>query len=434
MSGNVIAFNTTEQTLLFDLTYSFSLRTLFSMKNKSYWSRAIILVDMNAFFASVEQLDNPTLQKKPVVVTNGEKGSCIITASYEARAYGVKTGMRLHEAIKRCPELIRCPSRPQRYIEVSKKIMEALECVTPDLEIFSIDEAFLDVTRCQSLYGDPIKIAQLAKATVWEALQLPCSVGLSGDKTTAKYAAKRKKPNGLTVILPWEAKATLSKVPVTELCGISYGIGNFLKKYGVIYCGDIEKIPIGILAKRFGNLGRRIWYMCQGADPDPVNTQQNPAKTMGHGKVLPPLTHDEALILTYFQHMSEKVAARLRRHQACAQLFFIGFKQFDRSWAGQKCKVTYPTNDGQTIYVLAKKVFALYWHRHTTVLQVQITALDPHPRMLQGDLFEQIDSEQQARHEIIDKINQRFGELKLAPARLLKKSEMPNVIGPCQKE
>lgn len=402
--------------------------------SKKHWTRAIILVDMNAFFASVEQLDEPSLRKKPVVVTNGDKGSCIITASYEARAFGIKTGMRLQEALQRCPKLIRRPSRPLRYTEVSRNIMTALENVTPDLEIFSIDEAFLDVTHCQSLHGNPIKIGKLTKQTVWEASHLLCSVGVSGDKTTAKYAAKCEKPDGFTVIPPWEAKETLKNVPVTELCGIAHGIGNFLKQYGVTTCGDMEKVPIGILAKRFGNLGRRLWYMCQGADPEPLKTQHADAKSMGHGKVLPPNTKDEATIQTYFQHMSERLAARLRRHDLAAQLFFIGFKQFDGSWTGNKCQLAYPTDDGKSIYYLAQGILKKYWYPNTSVMQVQITALDPHPQMIQPDLFGAPDKRRRNINKTIDKINQRYGELKVAPARLLKRSEMPNVIGPCQKE
>jgi len=406
------------------------------MKNTSEnpWPRAIILVDMNAYFASVEQLDNPSLREKPVVVTNGNKGSCIITASYEARAFGIKTGMRLREAQQRCPRLIRCPSRPLRYTEVSKKIMKALENITPDLEIFSIDEAFLDVTHCQSLHGSPVKMGKLTKKMVWEASHLLCSVGVSGDKTTAKYAAKYEKPDGFTVIPPWEAEQTLKQVPVTELCGIAHGIGHFLKKYGVINCGDMKKIPISILAKRFGNLGRRIWYMCQGADPDPVKIGTADAKSMGHGKVLPPNTHDEMTIQTYLQHMSEKLAARLRRHEMAAHIFFIGFKQFDGSWAGNKCKLDYPTDDGKIIHYLAQRILKTYWHPNTNVMQVQITALDPHPQMIQPDLFGAPDKRRHKVNKAVDRINQRYGELKIAPARLLNRSEMPNVIGPCQKE
>jgi len=244
-----------------------------------HWPRAIILVDMNAFFAAIEQRDHPKWRSRPLAVTNGRTGTCIITSSYEARAHGVKTGMRLKEGRERCPGLIQCPARPGRYAEISTAIMSALQDITPDMEVFSVDEAFLDVTRCQQLLGSPERIARLAKRKVFEASGLLCSAGVSGDKTTAKYAAKLNKPDGLTVIPPWEAKARLHDVPVTDLCGINRGIGAFLAARGIFTCGDMAQLPIGVLAQRFGNPGRRIWYMAQGADPEPLHPDVPPPKS-----------------------------------------------------------------------------------------------------------------------------------------------------------
>ena len=155
------------------------------------WERAIILLDMNEFLsASIEQLDDSGLRNKPIAVTNGKQGTCVITASYEARAYGVKTGMRLNQARQLCPEIIQRPARPYRYADVSRRIMHAMHDITPDLEVFSVDEVFLDVTHCQRLYGDPITIGHSVKQKVFDVSGLPCSLGISGDKTTAKYAAK----------------------------------------------------------------------------------------------------------------------------------------------------------------------------------------------------------------------------------------------------
>lgn len=399
---------------------------------QSHWQRAIALVDMNAFFASVEQLDFPELRAQPIGVTNGKQGSCIITCSYEARAYGIKTGMRLREAKSLCPHIIQCPARPSRYAELSTRIMETLYDITPDLEIFSVDEAFLDLTRCQKLYGSPIKVAQMAKEKIFEATGLVCSVGLSGDKTTAKFAAKLKKPDGFEVILPWEAKERLKHVPVTELCGIAKGIGRFLGQYGVYTCGDMEKLPISILSKRFGNLGRRIWYMCQGADPEPIITHVPDPKSIGHGKVIPPNTTDKNILLTYFLHMSEKVARRLRRHDMQAQHFFIGLRGDDYGWIGCKEHLSSPTNDGQLIYRLCRQMLNLCWSGQPG-FQVQVTALDPKPYAQQMDMF---DIENKTRANInmsMDQVNEKYGEFVVHPARLLKRSTMPNVIAPAWK-
>lgn len=397
-----------------------------------YWSRAIILVDMNAFFASIEQRDHPELQSKPIAVTNGEQGSCVITCSYEARAFGVKTGMRLKQARQLCPELIQRPARPKRYAGTSKRIMQGLHDICPDIEIFSVDEAFLDVTHCQRLHGTPVRIGNMVKNKVYEISGLLCSVGISGDKTTAKYAAKLVKPDGLTVIPPWEAKQRLASVPVTELCGIAKGIGNFLAKYGVYTCGDMQHLPISILAKRFGNLGRRIWFMCQGADPDPIKQQVAAPKSMGHGKVMPPNTRDHKTILVYLLHMSEKLASRLRKHAMQAQTFFIGLRSYQVGWLGEKTRLAYPSNDGQVIYKMCCEVVARCWYQQA-VCQVQVTALDPKQANLQIDMFEQVNEHKQYINAVMDQINAQYGEFTLSPARLLKRSSMPNVIAPAWK-
>jgi DNA polymerase-4 len=249
--------------------------------SRQEWPRAIILADMNAFFASVEQQDHPEWQGLPVGITNGLQGTCIITSSYEARAYGIRTGMRVKEALKLCPDFIQCPARPQRYAGVSSNIMQSLQQITPYIEVFSVDEAFLDVTHCQKLHGRPEEIARRVKKIIYQVSGVLCSVGVSGDKTTAKYAAKLNKPDGLTVIPPWQSRQRLKEVPVTELCGIAGGIGRFLAEHGVHICGDMAKLPISVLARRFGNPGRRIWYMCQGADPDlnPLATAKSCRRT-----------------------------------------------------------------------------------------------------------------------------------------------------------
>ncbi len=399
---------------------------------QTHWQRAIALIDMNAFFASVEQLDFPELRGQPVGITNGKQGTCIITCSYEARAHGIKTGMRLREAKSLCPHIIQCPARPSRYAELSTRIMETLYDITPDLEIFSVDEAFLDLTHCQKLYGSAIKVAQMAKEKIFEVTGLPCSVGLSGDKTTSKFAAKLKKPNGFEVILPWEAKERLKNVPVTELCGIAKGIGRFLGQYGVYTCGDMEKLPISILSRRFGNIGRRIWYMCQGEDPEPIITHIPDPKSMGHGKVIPPNTMDKNILLTYFLHMSEKVARRLRRHEMQAQHFFIGLRAEDYGWIGCKERLASPTDDGQIIYRLCRQMLNLCWSGEPG-FQVQVTALDPKPYAQQLDMFT-IENKTRAKiNTSMDEVNEKYGEFVVHPARLLKRSTMPNVIAPAWK-
>ena len=403
-----------------------------STKNRSEtWPRAIALVDMNAFFASIEQRDYAEWRGRPVAITNGRQGTCIITCSYEARAYGIKTGMRLKQARQLCPELIQCPAHPERYAATSAAIMESLQDITPDIEIFSVDEAFLDITRCQRLLGTPPQIARLAKQKVFDVSGILCSIGVSGDKTTAKFAAKLNKPDGLTVIPPWEAAEWLREVPVTGLCGIAEGIGRFLAAHGVQTCGDMKKLPISVLASRFGNPGRRIWYMCQGQDPATLQQDVPAPKSIGHGKVVPPNTRDIEVLLTYLMHMSTKVGTRLRRHQLQAQNFSISLHT-GAGWLGGKLQSALPTNDGRQIMALCRRVIDAAWCGQG-VHQVQVTALNPVNTGSQLELFNATDNTQDEVNAVMDAVNRRYGELALAPARLLNRSSMPNVIAPAWK-
>jgi len=394
------------------------------------WARAIVFVDMDAFFASIEQQQRPELRGKPIGITNGLTGTCFITCSYEARAYGIKTGMRLKEARYLCPQVEQVPARAELYAKVSTEIMAALQAVTPDIEVFSVDEAFLDITHCQSIYKNPMHAGELAKKVIQEIGGLTCSVGVSGDKTTAKYAAKTVKPNGLLVVPPWQSREYLQNVPVTELSGIAGGIGEFLNDRKVYVCGDMVKLPIGELARRYGNLGRRIWYMAQGLDPEPLSKTVAAPKSIGHGKIMPPNTKKIRILKIYLHHMSEKVAVRLRKHALEARCFFIGFRTSDK-WLAGKFQVEQPTNDGQKIKMVANKVFSQW--AGEGVFQVQLTAIDLSPCGSQLSFFDVEDEQRQCLNQTMDKINERFGEFAIAPGTLLERSDMPNVISPSWK-
>ena len=274
-------------------------------------------------------------------------------------------------------------------------------------------------------------MARMAKQKIFEVSGLLSSAGVSGDKTTAKFAAKLNKPDGLTVIPPWEARQRLQNEPTTSLCGIAEGIGSFLAQHGAYTCGEVGTLPISVLARRFGNLGRRIWYMCQGEDPDKIHQDVPAPKSIGHGKVVPPGTRDRETILTYLLHMSEKVGARLRRHDMEAQHFYIGLR-IDGDWIGDKLRLTTPGNDGGAIYCLCRFMLETLWHGEV-VRQVQVTALDPQPCGQQLELFEDKDDTEAQVNAAVDNINQRYGEFTMAPARLLNRSTMPNVIAPAWK-
>ncbi|MCR4348105.1 MAG: DNA polymerase IV [Sulfuricaulis sp.] len=397
----------------------------------NYWPRAILHIDMNAFFASVEQRDFPELRGKPVGVTNGEVGTTLITCSYEARAFGVKTGMRVYEARRLCPKLIQRPARPKVYAAVSTRIMYALRDISPDIEVFSVDEAFIDVTHCQRLHGSPEHIAQLARQRIHDISGgLPCSIGLAGNKSTAKIASDLKKPNGLTLIPPWEARERLNEIPMEKLCGLGPHIAEFLSLYGARTCGDVARLPLTVLARRYGVTGKYLWLACQGRDTEPLLTEVAPPKSVGHGKVLPPHTASAPVIEVYLRHMCEKVAARLRRYDMQAGRLYVGLRlEASGETVDQLFALPYGPPDGKRLFGLALKFLRCRWQGEA-VTHVQVTALRLRGACGQLELFPARDNRVTRRVGAIDRINLRYGEFTVAPATLLERSTMPNVIAP----
>ena len=400
--------------------------------NSQHWPRCIAFVDMDAFFASIEQSDHPEYRGRPIGITNGLTGTCLITCSYEARAYGIHIGMRLKKARTLCPEVIQVASRPERYARVSTNIMAALQGITPDVEVFSVDEAYLDLTHCQGYWNlSPEAMGEMIRMHVHDVCKLPCTVGISGDKTTAKYAAKQNKPNGLAIIPPWEAQDRLKNIPVIELCGVNRGIAGFLARRGAITCGEVAKLPVSVLGDRFGNPGRRIWQMCQGKDPAPVETRITTPKSLGHGKIMPPDTKDRDIIYMYLVHMAEKLGTRLRQHSLVAQKYYAGLRTLE-GWIGDnRLKTTFPTNDSRPLIELCDRMIEECWHEEG-VFQVQVSALDPRPAKGQCELFEEEDRYHKL-NQVMDAINQRYGEFTLTRASLMHRSDMPNVIAPAWK-
>jgi DNA polymerase-4 len=234
------------------------------------------------------------------------------------------------------------------------------------------------------------------------------------------------------VVHPDESEVFLADAPIDELCGINKGIKRFFAKYGVLLCRDMKKIPISIPAKRFGHLGRRLWLMCQGKDPDLVHCIVPPPKSLGHGKVMPPNTTDKRVIETYLLHMGEKVAARLRHHSLQANTFFIGLRMQDWGWLGGQYRTGQITNDGKMIYRLIKQFLEEQWQGQP-VCQVQVTALSPSAEFEQFDLFYSTPVESKKLNSVVDAINHKYGEFTIAPAALLTRSKMPNVIAPAWK-
>lgn len=285
----------------------------------------VALVATEAFRISLERQDNPFLLGQPVAIMNGGSGAIVLEASSEAQMMGVRKGMTWAEAHQHCPGCMRVSANHSRYTEVSGRIMDALREISPEIEPVGPGEIFLDLTRCQSYYRhQPDLMGRLILDSVRGISGLSCSVGISGDKTTARWAARQRDSNGLTVIPPGDAENVLRDVPLAELCGLGPEVAAFFASYGVIRCGDMRKIPVSVPAKHFGGFGRRLWMMALGSDPSPIRLHCPEPGTLSIGKVLPPGTRDLETLQEHFLQMSGKLATRLSREGLAVRDFHIG--------------------------------------------------------------------------------------------------------------
>ncbi|MGK2850028.1 MAG: DNA polymerase IV, partial [Candidatus Limnocylindrales bacterium] len=274
--------------------------------------RTILHVDLDAFFAAVEQRDRPELRGKPVIVGGDPRGRGVVSAaSYEARAFGVHSAMSLQEAVRRCPNGVFLPVDGRRYQQASRDVMAVMRRFTPQLEPISIDEAFLDVTGSIALFGDGPTIAAEIKATVRADVGLTASVGVAANKLVAKVASDLRKPDGLVVVAPGDEAAFLAPLPIGRLWGVGEKTAAALADFRVRTIGDLAALPRDVVVRRFGKHGASLVERARGIDVDPVH-EGDPAKSVGHEHTFDVDTSDPEIIERTLLAMAEGVSGRLR--------------------------------------------------------------------------------------------------------------------------
>ena len=273
-------------------------------------ARTILHVDLDAFFAAVEQRDRPELRGRPVVVggAGGEDARGVVSAaSYEARGFGIHSAMSLREAYRRCPDAVFLPVDGRRYQAASRDVMAILRRYTPLVEPISIDEAFLDVTGSAALFGDGPAIARRIKDETRAEVGLTASVGVASTKLVAKIASDLRKPDGLVVVPVGEEEAFLAPLPIGRLWGVGEKTAAALKDYGVRTIGDLAALPPDLVVRRFGKHGASLVDRARGIDADPVH-DGDPAKSVGHEHTFDVDTSDPEVIERTLLAMADGVA------------------------------------------------------------------------------------------------------------------------------
>ncbi|MBM4105687.1 MAG: DNA polymerase IV [Phycisphaerae bacterium] len=279
--------------------------------------RTILHVDMDAFYASVEQRDRPELRGKPVIVGGSGGRGVVASASYEARAKGVSSAMPMAMAMRRSPEAVQIKPRMQRYQEVSREILAILEQFSPLVEPVSIDEAFLDATGCERLLGDGPTIARAIRRKVKDALDLPCSAGVGPNKFCAKLASDMAKPDGLAVLAEEGLAEALAELPIEKMWGVGPAGAAKFRAAGYRTFGDLQKADERDLAKRFGEGSVRLRALAAGLD-DRAVTPDREAKSVGQERTFSVDLEDPEQQQAELRRFAEQIGERLRRHHRMA--------------------------------------------------------------------------------------------------------------------
>jgi len=375
---------------------------------------------MDAYFASVEQQSNPLIRGKPVIVTGSGKRTVIVTASYEAREYGIKAGMTLTQAKRLCPYVIRVGGDLGKYIYTTLKIREVLLHFTDRIELYSIDEFFLDITHSQSIFGPPEEIVEEIKDKVRKTTGLSCSCGLAPNKLLAKLASKMNKPDGLTIIYPEKVADILSDLPVEKLHGIGERTRKYLNCLGITKANELGNAPISLLTAHFGVGGHVLNSMGKGIDnsPVPYYWEQGDIKSIGHSYTLPFDTSDLELIKSYILILCQRVTARLRKEGKAARTVALTIKYNDFKMFSRRRTVDYFINTIHGLYHVCLKILQEIGEliKPVRLLGVSVASLVEKSKQLY--LFDGFEKEEKL-NKAIEEINNRFGEFTIKPASLL---------------
>ena len=387
------------------------------------WPRVIVHVDMDAFFASVEQVCHPEWRGKPVIVgadPRGGKGRGVVAAaSYEARSFGVHSAMPISQAFRRCPHGIYVRPNGSLYADYSRKIIALLTEFTPLVQPISIDEAFLDVTGSVHLYGGVRALGRAIKQRIFLETGLRASIGIAPNKSVAKMASDAGKPDGLVVVLPDGVQAFLDPLPVESLWGVGRKTRQRLATMGIRTIGQLRQYPREVLKQHFGKWGSVLWQLARGVDERPVCTDEA-VKSISHEHTFDQDQHDPEILEATLLQLSEKVAARLRKKHLKGQTIQLKIRFADFSTFNRNKRLSSPTSLTEDIYRVCLGLMEEFRSAPLPVrlLGVGVTHLVPELGS-QMSLWDAQNHRKQALEQVVDALHEKYGQSILVHAQTL---------------
>ncbi|MBZ5496506.1 MAG: DNA polymerase IV [Acidobacteriia bacterium] len=387
-------------------------------------NRTILHVDMDAFFAAVEQRDHPEYRGKPVIVgsdpKNGRGRGIVATCSYEARKFGVHSAQPISEAWRRCPQGIYVRPDMGKYARASDRLMAILLEFTDMVEQVSIDEAFLDVTGSRRLLGSGIEIARKIKARIVEDQHLTASVGIAANKFVAKVASDLQKPDGLVAVEPGREREFLAPLPIRRLWGVGAKTEEALGRLGMRLIGDIARLEHADLIRRLGQSGDHLWQLAHGID-DRVVSPEEGFKSIGHETTFDRDTADRQLLHDTLLELAEKVAQRLRANDARGRTITVKLREADFSTSTRRTTLPQPADTTEKIFPTAWKLMQplIRTGKLVRLIGVYASNLGTPENKGQLPLFDQTPEKDRQLAQALDHITRRYGDGSITRASLV---------------
>jgi DNA polymerase IV len=372
----------------------------------------ILHVDQDAFYASVEERDRPELMGKPVIVGGSpEKRGVVAAANYVARRYGVHSAMPSATAHRLCPHGIYLAPRIDYYAKISGEIREIFERFTPLVEPLSLDEAFLDVTGSEHLFGPAAEIGRQIKQVIKDELRLTASVGVAPNKFLAKIASDLKKPDALVIVEPGKVQEFLDPLPVERLWGVGKQSSKVFQRLGIHTIGQLRHWPLDVLQARFGSSGEYLWQLAHGIDDCPVVPERE-AKSISHETTFEHDIADMDVLRAWLVDLTDQVGCRLRRHRLRGRTVQLKVRFADFSLITRSCTLPEPTDITHELWHAAEEMLCQrlpVGHLPVRLVGMGVTGLD-NTGQVQGMLFDGEEREKQCRLDAVaDKLRERFG-------------------------